>query len=191
MQRALHEIAGRFRVTGLSYMNLCGHCNDTYEALLPAILPGDRLECEWMLVHRRDATLKSNPDVEIEVVEPNSAREDELRAACSKLARHEYYRTCDAHLEGPLVYAHLDGEVVGTAGWFIAGGLARFRSIRTVEHLRRRGVATSMIRFIQQQPQVREQDGLVIFCDTEDTIHLYERLGFVRHGYLWALFRPL
>ena len=71
------------------------------------------------------------------------------------------------------------------------GGLARFRSIRTVEHLRRRGVATSMIHFIQQQPQVREQDGLVIFCDTEDTIHLYERLGFVRHGYLWALFRPL
>ncbi|MEE3335608.1 MAG: hypothetical protein VX255_04380 [Candidatus Latescibacterota bacterium] len=48
-----------------------------------------------------------------------------------------------------------------------------------------------MIRFIQQQPQVREQDGLVIFCDTEDTINLYERLGFVRHGYLWALFRPL
>ena len=59
-------------------MDLCGHCNDTCEALLPAILPGDRLECEWMLVHRRDATLKSNPDVEIEVVEPNLAREDEL-----------------------------------------------------------------------------------------------------------------
>ncbi len=107
-------------------MDLCGHCNDTYGALLPAILPGDRLECEWMLVHRRDATLKSNPDVEIEVVEPNSAREDELRAACSELARHEYYRTCDAHLEGPLVYAHLDGEVVGTAGWFIARRVSSF-----------------------------------------------------------------
>jgi predicted GNAT family acetyltransferase len=89
----------------------------------------------------------------------------------------------------PLPLSRLDGEIAGTAGWTIASGMARFRSIRTVEDLRRRGVATSMIRFSQDQPQVRKQDGLVIFCDTETTIHLYERLGFVRHGYLWALLR--
>ena len=69
--------------------------------------------------------------------------------------------------------------------------MACFRHIHTIEQYRRRGVATSMVRFIQAQPQVLEQDGLVIFCDTEDTIRLYERLGFVRHGFLWALFRHI
>ena len=85
--------------------------------------------------------------------------------------------------------AYLDGAPVGTTGWFAVGGIARFRQVATREPFRRRGVATTMLRHVQDHPGVRSQDALMIYCEAPATIAFYERLGFRKAGIMWEVSR--
>ena len=48
-----------------------------------------------------------------------------------------------------------------------------------------------MINFVRRQTQKEGCRALTIFCDTERTIGLYEKLGFVRNGFYWSARKEL
>ncbi len=173
-----------FKENELDYIKFTGHCQETYQRLIDAGYSPAR---EWMMLKVNSSCKKSNPDLRIEVVEPDSERELELDKACPELKRCSYYKFSDSHLEGKLVYAYLNNKLAGSTGWYFAGDYARFRFVQTLPEFRRQGVATTMIHHIQNHPDVKAKKGLVIFCDDAETIKLYESLGFVKQGFIWSV----
>ncbi len=66
-------------------------------------------------------------------------------------------------------------------------GIARFRSIATQPWARQRGVASTLIRYVQNHPSVKRQEALVVCASARGSVRkLYERLGFRAKGVLWV-----
>jgi GNAT superfamily N-acetyltransferase len=121
---------------------------------------------------------------------------DDHRAAIAK-ANHGHLRALgyrqaqDPRLGGEALIGYVDDRPVGTTGWFIVDGVARFRPVSTIASYRRRGVATTLIRYVQDHPAVAAADGLVIYCSDDGPVPLYEQLGFVRYYEQWSCFLKL
>ncbi len=177
-----------FKENELDYIKFTGHCQETYQRLVDA---GYNPEREWMMLKKNPSSKSDNPDVTVEIVEPNSKREQELDKDCPELRRCDYYKNADSHLEGKLVYAFLNNKLAGSTGWYFAGDFARFRFVQTLPEFRRQGVATTMIHHVQNHRDILAKKGLVIFCDDENTIRLYESLGFKKQGFVWSVRREM
>ena len=177
-----------FKDNGLRHVKFTGHCPDTYKKLVDA---GFNPAREWIMLKQNPSIKQDNPDVRLELVEPNSEREQELDKECPELSRCDYYKNADSHLEGKLVYAFLNNKLAGSTGWYFAGDFARFRFVQTLPEFRRQGVAATMIHHIQNYPDIKARKGLVIFCDDAETIRLYESLGFVKQGFIWSVRREV
>jgi GNAT superfamily N-acetyltransferase len=183
------ELCEPFVRHGIRRAKLTGHDDDTLASLRER---GTwQLGYEWMLLHQKASQLQGHPDVRLEVSVPGSSREDEICALSPSLRRHPYHRFNDARLGGKLVFAWLANTPVASTGWCVVNGVARFRYVQTLPQHRGQGIATAMIHFVQQHIRKDGSRGLVIFCDDERTIGLYEKLGFVRNGFYWKAAREL
>lgn len=101
----------------------------------------------------------------------------------------DYYRQKVAALQGREVVACLDGEPVATTDCFVYQGVTRFTGFVTRPDVRRRGIASAMVRAIQQQPDVRASKCVIICCNEDGPMSAVERLGFLRNNFMWVLFR--
>jgi GNAT superfamily N-acetyltransferase len=100
-----------------------------------------------------------------------------------------YRHAQDIRLGGEVLLAEMDGAPAGATGWFLAGGIARFRLIHTVAGYRRRGVAAALIREVIQRTASRGIRRLCIHCPEKGPIGLYRGLGFQTQGVLWYCVR--
>lgn len=170
-------------------LKLTGHDDESLDCLL-CNEHGLEFSFEWMMLLRSESTRRSNDEVTIETVDPGSSRDTELCAQVPQLTRSSYHRSSDKRLGGKIVFAWLNGQPVGTTGWYTVDSFARFRYVKTLQDYRGKGVGTTMINFVQSQSNVEKRRGLVMFCDDEKTISLYEKLGFIRNGFFWKAIRP-
>ena len=186
----LDELDTLYENTGLGFRKIAGHCPRTLECLRPELTArGWKEQSGWMLVHRNPPQRPVNVEVRIEVVDAASERGRDSSRKGPTPDWPGYKRAQDGRLGGSRVLAFLDGDLAGSTGWYVVDGLARFRYVHTVESARGRGVATTMVRAIQDHPEVKECEALVICCDDEGPLQLYEQLGFVRQGVTWEFLK--
>ena len=62
--------------------------------------------------------------------------------------------------------------------------IARFRDVNTQTWAHNWGAATMMAHYVQNNPTIRAQDALAIFCANEGPLRIYEELGFVKRGWM-------
>ena len=95
-----------------------------------------------------------------------------------------------ARVGGEYVVGYLDGQPAGCTGWFSIGGIARFRHVFTAPAFRGRGVATSLIHYLQHHPGVEACDELAILVGEDGPGELYEQLGFREAMLFWEAKHP-
>ena len=143
---------------------------------------------QQLLVHEHPPELTANPAVTIQAVD--AATDQAYYNVGLKQASplvHEHRRIQDIRLGGEGLIAWLDGEPVGYGGWFIHGGLVRYRRLGTLPHARKKHVCTTIVRYVQNHPTVRAQQALIIGGSggATGTTGIYQRCGFVQRGSLW------
>ncbi len=189
VEELLAELEKLYAPTGVSYRKIIGHDPDTFNVLEHELTKRGWIdEREWMLVHDRKPERPINLDVKIEEMNAmgGEGREKEMMQAMPGLERAPYHKNSDKYLGGKLVFAVMDGKLVGTTGWYIVNSIARFRYVTTIEEARKRGVAGTMTQYIQQHPEVKAQEALCIFCSEDGPLRLYEELGFTKHLFMYA-----
>jgi GNAT superfamily N-acetyltransferase len=180
--------------TGLGFRKISGHDEVTVSRLkTPLEERGWRYQKTWMMTFDQKPRRPVNPEVRVEVVDCQT--NPHLEKIHAERGRSEggfrYMRAQEPRLGGETLIAWLDGEPVGMTGWFVVNGVARFRNVGTVERARGRRVATTLIRYVQDHPIVREQDALTIHCAEDGPLPLYESLGFRKQGFMWGFLRIL
>jgi hypothetical protein len=178
----------------LGFRKITGHDEVTESCIKdPLESHGWRYQKTWMMTFDEEAQRPVNPDVQVEVVDCQT--DPNLEKIHAERGRSEggfrYMQAQEPRLGGETLIAWLEGEPVGTTGWFVVDGVARFRNVGTVEHARYRGVATTMIRYVQEHPIVRMQDALTIHCADDGPVSLYESLGFRKRGFMWGFLKLL
>ena len=193
----LEEMFGKlehlYAPTNLPFRKLVGHDPATFAHVEPALKErGWSVERVWMMTHQKSPERPLNPDVHIEVVAPTS--EDLKRVSPPEdfdPERHAYYLSQDPRLGGEVLVAYLEGQPVGSTGWFVVGGVARYRGVYVHPQVRGQNVASTMIQYVQSHPTVRAQDALTIHVGEEGPVRLYGALGFVKHSPFWEALRRL
>ncbi len=179
--------------TDLPFRKLAGHDPATFAHVEPALKERNwSLERVWMMTHQKPPERFLNPDVHVEVVAPTS--ENLKRVSPPEdfnPERHAYYLSQDPRLGGEVLVAYLGGQPVGSTGWFVVDGVARYRAVYVHPQARGRGVASAMLQHVQNHPVVRAQDALTIHVGEEGPVRLYEALGFVKHSPFWEALRKL
>jgi len=69
--------------------------------------------------------------------------------------------------------------------------VARFRYLHTLPEYRRRGVATALVAQVVASATAGGGEAVALFCDHEENISLYQRLGFIRVGVFWKVSRRM
>lgn len=191
----LAEVDAMYAATGVRFRKLTFHDASTVGVLVPELRArGWSCRRENLLPFARAPVRQASEDVEVRAVpfdDPDGHRATVALGTAGHLRALRYRQTQDPRLGGEALIGFVDGRAAGTTGWFVADGIARFRPVSTIPKHRRRGVATSLIRYVQQHPDVRGADGLVIFCGDDGPIPLYEQLGFVRRFEQWTCFLKL
>jgi GNAT superfamily N-acetyltransferase len=113
----------------------------------------------------------------------------ELTRVYDDLEELRYRQSQDIRLGGEALIAEIGGVPAGATGWFVAGGVARFRLIHSIAGHRRRGVATALIREVIRRTASRGIRPLCIHCPEKGPIGLYRGLGFQTQGVLWYCVR--
>jgi GNAT superfamily N-acetyltransferase len=178
----------------LSFQKISGHDQDTFAELsAPLIGGGWLLNRGQMMTFTGSPVRRINPAVKVEAVGPfDPDLERAYTEDSGELDRgFLYHRSQAARIGGQWLLAYLDSELVGTTGWFIVSGVARFRRVETFEPFRGQGVATTLIRHVQDHPAVRAADVLTIFVNDDGPVRLYEQLGFRIAGRMWEAIRFL
>lgn len=183
------DLERRYADLNLAFRFVSGHDPASLTVLRPALPSGWSSKEGWMLVWDGEPSLGSNPAVSIREVPPDDPDLVGLHTKPDGTPDHglRYYVSQLARTGGTWIVAYLDGEPAGSTGWFTVGGVARFRFVGTVERFRRRGVASSMIRYVREHPEVRAQEHLTIMCHDPAVFSLYRRLGFREAGMFWEL----
>jgi len=188
----LEELDALYRPTGLDYRKVSG-----YDAEVWGHLRAHLHELGWatwttrLLLHRAAPTLEANPDVKVVAVSADSADLESFYRTESGLDRgFELARSQAARMGGEYLVAYLSGEPAGCTGWFSRKGVARFRHVLTAQAFRGRGVATTLIRHVQQHPDVVACDALAIMVGEDGPGVLYERLGFRDVMEFWEAKHP-
>ena len=177
-----------YAAAGLDFQKISGHDAATYDYLVAELLPrGWAVKREWLMPLEAEPQRAVNAEIQVRVVDDNNIRDlDALHMEDGKLQRGYLFSSAqDQRIGGERLLAYLNGEAIGCTGWFVVDGVARFRSVYTVDHARKQGAATTLIRHIQEHPTVRAQDGLVIFCGEDGPVPLYEQLGFAKRHQMW------
>lgn len=129
---------------------------------------------------------QGNRELEVRSVGPDSEDLASLYTHDGRLDRgFELARSQFARVGGEYLVGYLEDGPACCAGWFPAVGLVRFRHVLTAPWARGRGCATRLIRHVQDHPEVRKRDGLVILVSAEGPRPLYEALGFRVAGWFW------
>lgn len=178
---------------GLAYRKVSGADPAVWAHLGPELeARGWMVARDALLLFTGTPTYKGNQELTIRAVGPDSRdlaglyTNDRALDRGFQLARSQFVRVGGEYLVG-----HLEGRPACCCGWFPAGGLVRFRHVLTAPWARGRGCATRLIRHVQDHPEVRERDGLVILVSAEGPRPLYEALGFRVEGWFWeARLRP-
>lgn len=179
----------------LDFRKMSGHDDATLAALTPLF------EREGWQVTRSRMTILSAPPVRppnlavrirvVDALDPDLEAVAERGKDGSISRGFLYHRSQTGRTRGEWLVAYLDGKPAGSTGWSIAGGIARFRFIGTIETARGRGVATTLIRHVADHPAVRAADHLCIHVNDDGPVRLYEDLGFRTVGRMWeAMWYP-
>ena len=189
----LRELSGLYAPTKLLFRKLAGHDAKTFAHLEPALKGrGWSVERVWMMTHQKPPERPLNPDVHVKVVAPTS--DDLVRVSPPEdfdLERHAYYLSQNPRLGGEVLVAYLGERPVGSTGWFVVDGVARYHAVYVHPAARGRGVASTMLQYVQNHPAVRAQDALTLHVGEEGPVRLYEALGFVKHSPFWEALRRL
>jgi len=100
-----------------------------------------------------------------------------------------FARSQELRFGGCVYLGYLDGSLAGTTGYYLVDGVARYRSAITSRPFRGRGVASTLIRHVQNQPAVRAADALTIAVRDSGPRSLYETLGFASAAFIRRFFR--
>lgn len=184
-----------YRPTGLRFRKLTLHHGPTADHLLPLLASrGWSVRPTWVTQFLREPQRSVNPDVEIRSI-PFDDPEDHFRmiddADTHSPESYLHHHAQSDRLGGEMIVAYLDGQPAGKTGWYVTDGIARFRGIDTLEAFRKQGVATTMIRYVQEHPTVRAADALTIHVGDDGPVALYEQLGFVKVGIYWSCLKLL
>lgn len=172
----------------LDFKKISGYDRDTLDALRPELLAsGWSIKQTETMVFTNAPQRSPNPLLDIRTITPNTI--DDLESIYQIDGQvgpgFRFHRSQDERIGGEYVVAYLNGVPISSTGWYVVNRIARFRRIRTVDWAQGIGAATTLIRHIQAHPIVRQQQALVIFCDANGPLRLYEELGFVPCGSMW------
>jgi GNAT superfamily N-acetyltransferase len=173
--------------TGAGFRKLAFHDARTAEHL-PYSLLSLGWDCQRHLMMILGARSAAVPDPKV-VIRTVPFDGPELTRVYDDLEELRYRQAQDIRLGGEALIAELDGAPAGATGWFVAGGVARFRLIHTVAGFRRRGVATALIREVIRRTASPGIRPLCIHCPENGPIDLYRNLGFQTRGVLWYCVR--
>ncbi len=193
----LEHLEELYAPTGLPFRKISGHDRTTFETLRgPLTQRGWKLSVTWMMVFDRSPERPINPDIEIrafDATQPSLPDIDRLRTLedGSVTSGHRFHRSQDARVGGEWLVGYLDGEPVSSTGWYVVGGVARFRRVMTMPEVQGQDAATTLIRYVQEHPIVREQDALTIHCGEDGPVRLYEQLGFTKRAKMFEFLKLL
>ena len=183
----LAELERCYAPLDLGFRKLSGYRPDVW-AHLEEELTARRWKfwtCTMMLF---SAEPKREPSLRLDVrsVRPDSAELESLFRSDGQLDRgFEFARSQFQRMGGEYLVGYLDDRPACCTGWFVQRRVARFRYVLTAPWARSRGCATSLIHHVQRHPEVRGQDGLVIFVEEDGPRTLYSDLGFRAVGQVW------
>lgn len=184
-----------FEDTGRPFRKMTVHDPDTVRHLIPELTErGWSCRRENMMPLRRASSRAASSLVAVAAVpfeDPDGHRATIAKANHGHLRALHYRQAQDPRLGGEALIGYLGGHPAGTTGWFVVDGVARFRPVSTIATYRRQGVATTLIRYVQDHPTVSRADCLVIYCSDDGPVPLYERLGFVCTYSQWSCFLKL
>jgi GNAT superfamily N-acetyltransferase len=190
------HVEALYEPTGLPFRKLSGHDPATFEHLRrPLTQRGWKLYVTWMMVFDRSPERPINPDIEIQAFDATQASLPEVDRLNTEdgsvTSGHRFHRSQDARVGGEWLVGYLDGEPVSSTGWYVVGGVARFRRVMTMPEVQGQGAATTLIRYVQEHPIVREQDALTIHCGEDGPVRLYEQLGFTKRAKMFEFLKLL
>lgn len=191
----LQDLERRSALLGLGHRKISGIDSATGD-VLARVLPelGWRLFRSEVLWKNREPEVPVNPAVEIRAVDPTHP---DLVSQMTEDGKVDggflYHRSQWPRLGGEWLVGYLDGKPAGTTGWFVVNGVARYRWVGTEAWARRRGVAATLIQYVQRHPTVRAAEALTIHVgeDLPDARRLYGRLGFTSVGWAWDWMKEL
>jgi len=183
----LSELEALYEGTGVSFRKLAFHHTPTAEHLIPTLVASG-WDCQraWMMILSDAPEIPANPQLSIRSVSFHSR---ELGRIYDDAEELRYRQAQDDRLGGETLIAEAGGVPVGTTGWFVVGGIARFRPVHTIPSYRRRGVATALIRHIIEQTKSHGIQQLCIQCSEHGPVSLYHGLGFKTQGEMWCCVR--
>ena len=139
-----------------------------------------------MMLYSAEPVRGPSPSLGVRAVQPDSADLESLFRSDGHLDRgFELARSQFQRMGGEYLVGYLEDRPACCTGWFVQGRVARFRYVLTAPWARSQGCATSLIRHVQRHPEVRRQDGLVIFVGEDGPRRLYHDLGFRVVGQVW------
>lgn len=149
------------------------------------------------MVHFEAPELEMNPNVTVETIDPNHLEESasfkHLFEEVGELEAWKNHCEFEKYRNGEVLVGWINGKPAARAGWFTVNGIARFRTVVTNLSARGQRVGTTLIRYIQDHPEVCRQDFLTIFsapATQGGAQKLYERLGFRSVGTRWQMGKP-
>ena len=182
--RLLVAVEDLYAGTGLAFRKVSGHDPDTWDVLAPALeAAGWRVFRTAMKVHRAASSRPRSRDLEIRAVDARSPDLEALYTTDGQLdGGFAFARGESARLGGEHLVGYADGKPACCSGWYVVGGIARFRHVYTAPWARGRGYAGTLIQHVQAHSTVRAQDALVIFVGEDGPAPLYDALGFRTAG---------
>jgi len=188
----LRELEVLYGSSGVGYRKMSGYAPGVWDALDPALTErGWGVWTNRVMLDREDARRPVNPDVQVSAVRPSSPDLESFYRADGTLDRgFELARSQATRVGGEYLVGYLDGRPAGCTGWFVRDGVARFRHVFTEPGARGSGVATTLIRHVQEHPEVVACDDLAILVGRGGPAELYEQLGFREVMRFWEAKTP-
>jgi len=179
-----------YKDTNLKHRMIKGHDPETLERLRPFAESNNwTINLILMMVFKNKPARPINPKVKLKVV--NTSASEDLKRLIFRPEAYDFAMLQNPRLGGETILAYLDNEAVGSTGWFIVNGIARYRSVFVSPDYRKQHVASTMLQYVQNHPTVKAQTALTIHVDEDGPVSLYETLGFVKHSILWELKKKL
>lgn len=190
-----HEVEGLLKVVNelyenkaLGFQKLSFHDDETVNTLKPALTAkGWSLQKTWMMLYTSAPKRPTNPNVNIKVVNPLDSEDLDAVSYHPKTnpAGVPHRRAQEKRLGGEVIVAYLNEKPIATTGWFVINNIARYRGVLTLPEARNKGVATTMIQYVQNHEHVKQQKALTLHVGEDGPIKLYEELGFQKHSLFW------
>ncbi|NJO02475.1 MAG: GNAT family N-acetyltransferase [Bacteroidia bacterium] len=188
----LKYVDRKYDQLNLAHRWISGYDIESFANLMPALVQeGYDYQVYWALRKMGPFEKFINPDVEVRQYMPGTKLQ----------AKHLFLREGDdpdslayvqmmlKRLGGRELIAYMGRTAVGTMGWYVYQGVARFTFILTHPNYRGLGIATTMIDFALQQEALQQADAIIICANENGPIPLYEQMGFVRNNLMWIFSR--